>query len=178
MSYHLIESAIASGDSEDKVSSIARLCRTYRATTAAMWYAQAFPPRIYTELVRPSMEMASSSGSGFSGTDNLDFRLMKYRLRDLLGRLDKDLGPTQTCCDHLWYAVCYLYDTQLLDLEHHVIIAEKLVGDSPSLKQMRLAANCAEQVDLTALSGVDTLRGMVAERSHAKAMFLTGEGVS
>lgn len=177
MSYHLIESAILSDSSAGMASNITRLCQTYRATTAAMWYAQAFPPRVYTELIRPSMETASSSGSGFSGTDNLDFRLMKYRLRELLGKLDQNLGAMDTCCDHLWDAVCYLYDMQLLDLEHHVIIAEKLVGRSPSLKQMRLASKCGEHVELTALSGIDTLRGMVAERTHAKAMFLTGEGI-
>ena len=178
MSLHLIETAVAADNSEEKAAIITRLCRTYRATTAAMWYAQAFPPRIYTQLIRPSMELASSSGSGFSGTDNLDFRLMKYRLRDMLERLEKDVGTPETCCEHLWQVVCYLYDVQLLDLEHHVLIAEKLVGRSPSLKQERLAANSGGHVDLAALSGVDTLRGMVAERTQAKAMFLTGEGNS
>lgn len=178
ISFHLIEAAIASDDSEQKTSSITRLCRTYRATTAAMWYAQAFPPRIYTQLIRPSMEIASSSGSGFSGTDNLDFMLMKCRLREMLDRLEKDIGTAETCCEDLWQVVCDLYEVQLLDLEHHVLIAEKLVGGSPSLKQVRLAAHGGGHVDLTALSGVDTLRGMVAERTHAKVMFLTGEGGS
>ncbi|MGH3669985.1 MAG: hypothetical protein ACRDSH_05035 [Pseudonocardiaceae bacterium] len=178
MSLHLIEATIASGNSEEKASSIVRLCRTYRAMTAAMWYAQAFPPRMYTELIRPSMEIASSGGSGFSGTDNLDFRIMKYRLREMLGGLEKDIGTAETCQEHLWQVVCYLYDVQLLDLEHHVLIAEKLVGSSPSLKQVRLAESSDGHADLTALSGVDALRGMVAERTHAKAMFLTGEGGS
>lgn len=178
MSLHLIEKTITADNSEEKASHITRLCRTYRATTAAMWYAQAFPPRIYTQLIRPSMELASSTGSGFSGTDNLDFRLMKCRLREMLGRLEKDIGTTETCCENLWQVVCYLYDVQLLDLEHHVLIAEKLVGRSPSLKQERLAADSSGHLDLTALSGVDTLRGMVAERTQAKAMFLTGEGGS
>lgn len=175
ISYHLIEAAMTSDNVENKVSGITRLCSTYRATTAAMWYAQASPPRIYTDLIRPSMAVASSSGSGFSGTDNLDFRLMKYRLREFLHRLDKDVGVPDACSDHLWQATCDLYDVQVLDLEHHVLIADKLVGRSPSLKQMRFTTNCGEHLDLSALSGVDTLRGMVAERTHAKARFLTGE---
>ncbi|MGH3854140.1 MAG: hypothetical protein ACRDR6_11720 [Pseudonocardiaceae bacterium] len=178
ISLHLIEATIASANSEEKASSISRLCRTYRATTAAMWYAQAFPSRIYTQLIRPSMEVASSSGSGFSGTDNLDFRLMKYRLREMLGGLEKDIGPAEKWPENLWQAVCHLYDVQQLDLEHHVLIAEKLVGRSPSLKQARLAANSGGRLDLTELSGVDALRGMVAERAHARAKFLTGEGGS
>jgi hypothetical protein len=175
-SLHLIEATIASDDPGQNIVNITRLCHTYRATTAAMWYAQAFPPRIYTQLIRPSMELASSSGSGFSGTDNLDFMLMKCRLREMLDRLQKDIGTTEICCEDLWQVVCDLYEVQLLDLEHHVLIAQKLVGRSPSLKQVRLAADRSGHIDLTALSGIDTLRGMVAERTHAKVMFLTGEG--
>ena len=51
-----------------------------------------------------------------------------------------------------------------------------ILGNSPSLKQVQLAANSSGGADLAELSGVDALRGMVAEQTHAKAMFLTGEG--
>ena len=172
MSLHLIEAAMASPDPEVKAANIARLCDTYRGATAAMWYAQAFPPTLYVEVVRPSMEAASSGGNGFSGTDSLDFRLMKLRLRRMLALLEEAAGPVDTWPEVLWYAVRRLYEVQQLDLEHHVLIAEKLVGTAPSLKQLRMAENCGGRVELSDLTGIDTLRGMVAERAEAKAKFL------
>jgi hypothetical protein len=95
----------------------------------------------------------------------------------MLAGLPSRLGGTEEWPDHLWRAVSDLYEIQQLDLEHHVLIAEKLVGCSPSLKQIRLAANSNGRVDLMDLSGIDTLRGMAAERAHAKAAFLTGEAI-
>ena len=174
MSYHLIEATLAATCFDAKAALIDRLCHTYRGATAAMWYAEAFPTRLYSDVIRPSMEQASPDGSGFSGADSLDFRLMKVRMREMLAELEAEFGAADTWPETLWRAVWQLYEVQQLDLEHHVLIAQKVVGNAPSLKQVRMAERCGGHVDLMELSGVDTLRGMVAERANAKAKFLAG----
>lgn len=172
MSLQLVEASRATLDPEERARPIARLCRTYRGATAAMWYAQAFPPQLYGDVVRPSMEDTSPDGSGFSGTDSLDFRLMKLRLRRMLDGIEDEVGPVDVWPDSLWSAVGQLYEVQLVDLEHHVLIAEKLVGGAPSLKQARMARAVAGRLDTAGMSAIDALRTMAAERAEAKAAFL------
>lgn len=170
MSLHLIEAVTSSQDPDIRAALIGRLCDTYRGMTAAMWYAGSFPVRLYADLIRPSMERASQSGSGFSGTDSLDFLLMARRLRSMLVDTEASLGAAWS--EPLWHAVWRLYEVQQLDLEHHVIIAQRMVGSAPSLKQIRTAEQCSGRVHMAELSAVDTLRGMAAARASAKAKFL------
>ncbi len=174
ISVHLIDAATAASDPNAKTSYIARLCDVCRGTTAAMWYAQSSSPQLYNDVIRPSMEAASAGGAGFSGTDNLDGRLMKLRLRAMLAEIEVEVGHPSSWPGPLWQEVWRLYEMQHLDLEHHALIAQKLVGSAPSLKQVRMAESCGAGLDLRELSAVETLRGMASERADAKARFLAG----
>lgn len=174
MSFHLIEASMAAAGPQEKTEAIDRLCHTYRGATAAMWYAQSFPSGLYNQVVRPTMEDASPSGTGFSGADSLDFWFMKLRLRQMLASLESEEGPVDAWPEMLWQAVWKLYEVQQVDLEHHVLIAHKLVGSAPSLKQERLAHRYDRRIEFAELSGIDTLRGMVHERAEAKSRFLAG----
>lgn len=130
-----------------------------RGTTAAMWYAEAFPTALYAEHVRPSMVEATGTGSGFSGTDNLEFRYFNARFDAAINSLRERFGDPSEWPHEIRDAAYDLADMRVLDLEHHTLLAEKVVGREISLKQDRLRQKAAgkkllEQPAIEALRGI------------------------
>jgi len=133
-----------------------RASRLFRGTTAAMWYAEAFPRQLYKDLIRPSMAMISETETGFSGADNLEFRFLKRVATPLLSMLRGKFGEPNTWHDDVWLSTRQFLETRHLDVEHHTLLAEKVVGLDPSLKQLRLVDREADGA--AALSAIDSLR--------------------
>lgn len=102
------------------------------ASSAAMVYTGDFPARHYLEEIRPAMPQ------GFSGTHNSDFnhfKLLKGKLHVALmaqwGRSSADWPqPVQEALE-------YFRAIDLLDLDHHILLAAARIGFGLSLKQAR-----------------------------------------
>jgi hypothetical protein len=133
-----------------------RAVRLFRGTTAAMWYAEAFPRQLYKALIRPSMAEVSGTATGFSGADNLEFRFLKRVATNLLPVLNSKFGEPGTWPDEVWLSTRRFLETRHLDVEHHTLLAEKVVGLDPSLKQLRLVER--DDDGTPAMSAVDSLR--------------------
>jgi len=142
------------------VESINLTSRIFRGTTAAMWYAEGVPRNLYASLIRPSMVVASGRGSGFSGTDNLEFRWFKSAYTRWLNSLDSSFGAKSTWTDEVLLAVSGLLETRHLDLEHHTLLAEKVVGRQPSLKLLRAMEAVDDHNPLDDPPAIDVLRDL------------------
>jgi hypothetical protein len=158
-SLELIKSTSAQ-DEAQCARSIENATVLLRATTAAMWYAEAFPVALYVDHIRPSMVDASGQGSGFSGTDNLEFRFFRTAIRGTFDELNNLYGPSDTWSDDLWTAAYRFWDARELDLEHHILLAEKVVGHEPSLKQIRLMQHSGTPDAAKDLPAVEALRSL------------------
>jgi hypothetical protein len=134
-----------------------RASQYVRASTSAMWHAVSFPPAAYRDLVRPKMDAASSDEHGFSGGDNFDFRRLRESWEDLHRALlmswdDLD-GSTRD-------AARLLFETVVLDNEHHTALAAEMVGLLASLNADRHARRLA----VHAMSAVSSLRHNTDDR--------------
>ncbi len=148
---HHVRAVAADPTAAAASNELVRASRYVRASTAAMWHAVSFPPAAYRDLVRPKMDEASSEQHGFSGGDNFYFRRLRESWEDLHGILvmsweDLD-GSTRN-------AARLLFETVVLDNEHHTGLAAEMVGLLPSLN----AGRHARRLDLQALSAVSSLR--------------------
>ena len=134
---HELDAVSKADDVDEIIRRLDRATIIFRATTAAMWFAEAFPRNKYLELVRPSMIEASRPGYGFSGTDNLEHRLFKISFKAIFDWLQELFGPKDLWPDPLRSSVLALVGARQLDLEHHTLLAEKVVELGPSLKQVK-----------------------------------------
>ena len=125
-----------------------------------MWYAADFPRRIYEEKVRPTMETRQTP-QGFSGTQNFDYERLKEardRLHDtLVGRFG---GQLKHWPQRLAESYIEFKETELEDVENHILIAAKMVGRGPSI----FASKGRDESVPPAPSAVDMLREMAADK--------------
>jgi hypothetical protein len=80
---------------------------------------------------------ASRPEYGFSGTDNVEYRFFKVAFNTLFARLEELYGPKDSWPDPLRTAAMTFVGTRQLDLEHHTLLAEKVVNLGLSLKQAK-----------------------------------------
>lgn len=148
------------GDAAGTAAALVQAAGRLRATTAAMWFAGAFPASAYLGHVRPAMAAASGSEGGFSGTQNLDY----HRLRRAIDGLRESL-PTMPVAGapNVRAAHAVFTETEIEDVEHHVLIAAAKVGGiEPSL--LTSASLALLPVDLERAPAVEVLRDMAALR--------------
>jgi hypothetical protein len=165
---HALSDCANAAESDECIVHLDRAATIFRGTTSAMWFAEAFPRDLYASCVRPTMIAASGRQSGFSGTDNLDFRLFKIAADDVFERIGGNYGAAREWPRPLWIAAWRFLETRHLDLEHHVLIAEKVVGLRPSIKQVR----AMEQMGMPNLANdypaVDAIRALASMAGRAK----------
>jgi hypothetical protein len=164
----------ASANSEDGVvGALSSAGVLLRGSTAAMWYAEAFPSKQYVEAVRPTMVEASGrQDSGFSGTDNLEFETFKVAVEELGVAIRTRFGadPLADWPREVWHAMWKFLGLRQLDLEHHTLIAEKVVGEAPSLKLLRTKELRGVGGDAgPSEAAVEQLRRLVETARSAKA---------
>ena len=138
-----------------------------RAATSAMWYSAAIPPAVYRTIIRRDMERASDGGPGFSGTDNLDYRLFRDASALATSTVTRAYGDPADWPDMIWTALYRLLDTCQLVLEHHTLLANKTIGSQPSLQQTRLSRSASRDAPGADVPAVESLRAM-AERARRR----------
>ena len=153
----------SSGDSV--IEHLQRSTRIFRGSTSAMWYAEASPRLLYLKTIRPTMVEVSGKGSGFSGTDNLEYRWFRREAEALLQRLTDNFGAPKEWPSNLWKEAWIFLETRLLDLEHHTLIAEKVVGLQPSIKQEQLMRAEGDGAAADDMPAVEALRGLASRAS-------------
>lgn len=132
-----LDAAARTDEIEEITRHLERVSVIFRGTTATMWYAESFPRSKYVLLVRPSMVEASRPEYGFSGTDNLEYRFFKVSFNNLFARLEELFGPKRVWPEPLRSSAMDFVRTRQLDLEHHTLLAEKVVNLGLSLKQAK-----------------------------------------
>lgn|GEM_PF-2073558 len=146
-----------------------------RGTTAAMWYGEAWAPTLYADYIRPTMALARGGTSGFSGRDNLEFTHFRTAADDSVQTVVDRFGDSSDRPEVITEAVLRFLDARVLDLEHHTILAEKVVGNKASLKQEAIqAAMQARSRAAADLPAVESLRGLAARARDQKDAFLDG----
>jgi hypothetical protein len=142
-----------------------------RGTTAAMWYAGNFPPRVYMEQVRTAMVAHSGTSAGFSGTQNLEY----LRLRDTMDAFKESLaarlGDAGAWPPDFYAAVSDLCEVEVEDVEHHVLIAATKVGRMPSLLQDEMQGRLPPGIAVG--TAVDMLRDLAEQRRRTARDLLT-----
>lgn len=144
-----------------------------RASTAAMWYAEAFPSRLYMQEIRPAMTAASGKISGFSGEDNLEFRYFNVHQAALERTLLARFGEYDTWPEELWQSLYGFLETRQSDIEHHTLLAEKVVGSAPSIKHLQLMQKAGGSLSASDRPAVDALRE-IGDRVKAKKEAMLG----
>jgi hypothetical protein len=137
-----------------------------------MWYAEGFPRNLYTGYIRPTMAAASGSAAGFSGTDNLDFMFFKLAVSRTFAHLETVFGHPSEWPQDLWKAAYDFCDTRQLDLEHHTLLAEKVVGHEPSLKQIHLMERAGTPEVAYDRPAIEALRELASEARNFKERIL------
>lgn len=142
-----------------------QLCRAeqfLRGTTAAMWYAGDFPPRIYQQIIRPSMVMPGSP-AGFSGDQNADYNRMKDEKATFKTFISTYYDPALTTAPaDLLNALRDFHEADVQDVEHHLLIAANKVGSDHSLAQKEWMAELPDSVHVQ--RAIDVLRKMAEMR--------------
>lgn len=142
-----------------------------RTTTAAMWYASAFPRAIYQELIRPAM-VSTESPHGFSGTQNADYT----RLRTIKAHLNERLATRFGHAIRAWppeaaslaTALTLFHEIDIADAEHHSHIILSKAGLDSSLAQKKFqGGHDTQRMELNALTEMRALR---EDRLHEWAM--------
>ncbi|MBN9415388.1 MAG: hypothetical protein J0I12_08095 [Candidatus Eremiobacteraeota bacterium] len=129
-SLHQAGDAILADHLEEACQAVGRASLFLAASTAAMVYTSDLPSFAYRNTIRPAMP------EGFSGSHNSDFN----HLKQLKGKLhvvamkrwglEPDGWPQP-----LVAALRHFRDTDLLDLDQHILIAAANIGFGLSLKQ-------------------------------------------
>jgi hypothetical protein len=175
-----LNQASTASTQEEAAAAMDRAAILLRGTTAAMWYGEAWPPSIYIGHIRPSMAAARGASSGFSGRDNLEFHYFKQVVQEVVVSLQERFGDRLEWSTVLRDSVVSFLDARVLDLEHHTLLAEKVVGNKPSLKQqtiqqaMTSGAGTAEGSSGEAVPAVESLRGLAGLAREQKDEFLDG----
>lgn len=121
--YHF-DTAAVYFDKEDYHSAGSEIIKAgvlLRATSADMVFGCSMPAKIYQEFVRPSM------GGGFTGNDNPHWSIFAASKKDLLSRQGI---KGNKIINAAWGS---FLDKYLQDIEVHTTIADKLIGERPSL---------------------------------------------
>jgi hypothetical protein len=142
-----------------------------RGTTAAMWYAGNFPPRVYMEQVRPAMVAHSGTSAGFSGTQNLEYTRLRNAMEAFKQTLADRLGDVRAWPPDLYAAVSDLCEVEIEDVEHHVLIAAMKVGRMPSLLQEEVQERLPPGIAVG--TAVDMLRDLAEQRRRTARDLLT-----
>ena len=154
--------AIAAGNESAALEQFALADSLLRGTTAAMWYAGDFPANLYRDYVRPSMVMPGKT-SGFSGDQNADYNRMKAAKDRLKEFLSQNYGPTLAALPtRLRSAFMNFHEADIVDSEHHLIIAAHKVGTDQSLAQKEWQAELPDHIHRQ--KAVDVLREMAESK--------------
>jgi len=123
------------------------------ATSATLGYTSDFPASNYVDQIRSAMP------PGFSGSHNSDFNHFKLLKGKLQVALIRRWGnqPLQWP-EEVLAAARHFRSIDLLDLEHHILVAASRVGLGASLKQTVGASDYG--------SAVEALRSMAYARQH------------
>ncbi|MEU2039682.1 hypothetical protein [Nocardia niwae] len=156
-------SAVA-GDDSATADALLAAARYLRATTAAMWFAGAFPAEIYLRHVRPSMAVLSGRETGFSGTQNLDY----HRLRRAIDVLRVALAATPVRGSAVLRSAHAVFtEIEIQDVEHHILIAAaKVGGTEPSLLSHANRTELPGHMDL--VPAVEVLRDLAEQRRASR----------
>jgi len=111
----------ANGDKKGAAEAIVKAAILIRATTADMVFGCSMPAKTYQEFIRPSM------GQGFSGNDNPQWAVFAASKKSLLAM------PGIKNDEAIISAWAFFLEKYLQDIEVHTTIADKLVGERPSL---------------------------------------------
>jgi hypothetical protein len=156
------QAALAGGDENAAVTTLALADSFLRGTTAAMWYAGDFPANLYRDAVRPSMVMPGKT-SGFSGDQNADYNRMKDAKDRLKKFLRQGYGPDLAgLSPRLLRAFMQFHEADIEDSEHHLIIAAHKVGTDQSLAQKEWQAELPGHIHRQ--KAVDVLREMAESK--------------
>lgn len=128
----------------------------FRASTSSMWFASIFSPKMYIEVVRPSMVSTKAPG-GFSGHQNREFSNWAVAKRLTLKWLSESKGLSLSIID----AAKRFADIYLQDGEQHILLAAAMVEDKTSLAQDDVTEK--EGVKMT-MSAVQLLRDIQESR--------------
>jgi hypothetical protein len=109
-----------------------RLSVLYDGATATMRYAADFSPRLYEQLIRPSMSPPFTS-PGFSGTLNFEHGLMLSQLRELRGEFTAVDASGAPLPQAVRDAAARLWDAQARNRSHHQLVCQRFVPDGKSL---------------------------------------------
>jgi hypothetical protein len=123
----------ANGDQKSCAESIEKTGTLLRATSADMVFGCSMPAKTYQEFIRPSM------GEGFSGNDNPHWAIFAASKKAILAlpgiKDDRTINSA-------WSS---FHEKYLQDIEVHTTIADKLVGQKPSLIIDELNNGMAEE---------------------------------
>ncbi len=157
-SVHDAVDALQQGDEETVVTQLDYASTFLRAGIACEWYAANFSSQIYSEIVRPSMAQQDvPGGDGFSGDQNAEFNRFKHAKEVLKRALrNRQLSPM------VEQAVRQFVEMYVQDMEHHVLLASAMAGNSPSIAQEEWQKGLPEGQHVQ--SAVDFLRDMVSAR--------------
>jgi len=102
----------------------------YRASTAAMWFASIFSPKMYMGVIRPSMVSTKAPG-GFSGSQNREF----YNWALTKAQVIKWLQDNKNHDKIMISSAKHFADIYLQDGEQHILLAAAMVENKTSLVQ-------------------------------------------
>ena len=102
----------------------------FRASTSSMWFASIFSPRMYTEVIRPSMISTQAPG-GFSGHQNREYS--NWAATKKAGV--KWMKENKSYDRKMMSAIKRFADIYLQDGEQHILLAAAMVEDKTSLVQ-------------------------------------------
>jgi hypothetical protein len=137
-----------------------------------MWYAEGFPRSLYPAYIRPTMAAASGNETGFSGTDNLDYRYFKLAVSKTFNHLETTFGAPSDWPLNLWSAAYEFSDTRQLDLEHHTLLTEKVIGHEPSLMQIQLMQQAGTPDAAKDRPAIEALRELASDAREFKERLL------
>lgn len=131
----VLEDALGAAKSADWAP-LARSLREFTvlldATTASMKYASDFPPRLYDDLVRPSM-MPPFLSPAFSGELNREHELMLDGLKELRRHLKAAASAGSEPPGEVTEALSDLRSATARNRRYHMLVCEKHVEGGVSL---------------------------------------------
>lgn len=130
---------MASGDRQLLLGSLADLRALFDASTANMAYAASFSPRLYTEVVRPTM-MPPRLSPGFSGQLSHEHHLMMRDLQQLKAALQDRWGAAPAWPADLAEAWRQIEAAIRHNRENHGLVCQRFVAKGSSLLGDFLAA--------------------------------------
>jgi hypothetical protein len=142
-----------------------------RACGGAMCYASSFPRSVYLDHVRPQMQRAAASTTGFSGIDNYDYLVMRESWQTLYDAFTNTV-PVASWNPDVGWAARELFDAIVEENERHTLLAATLVGSAPSLKGVKDIAMLS--ATLGATPAVEVLRQATDDRRAMLELFTVG----